>query len=250
MPLVRNIKLTIEYDGTEFNGWQIQDKKRRTVQGETEKVLCKIFKEEIRLYGSGRTDSGVHAYGQVANFKTESQLDCGQILKALNFWLPEDIVIRKAEEVPLNFHAQFSAKNKIYRYTVLNRSVRCAQQRLFSFHYPYRTNLARMRREAKGLSGRKNFKSFQATDSLRAENNTIRTVKKISIRKHGDLVLIDIEANGFLYKMVRNIVGTLLEIGSGLRPEGSIKKILQEKNRNSAGKTIPSKGLCLIEVKY
>jgi len=250
MPTTRNIKLTLEYDGTHFNGWQVQDKSKRTVQGEIEKVLSKIFKKKCRIMGSGRTDSSVHAKAQVVNFKTTSTMTPVQILKALNAWLPEDVSITHAQEVPLNFHAQYSVKSKIYRYSILNRPSRSALERHVSFFYPHHLNLTLVRREAKNLLGKKDFKSFQAADFSRAKRNTIRTIKKIQIRKSADFIYIDIEADGFLYKMVRNIVGTLLEISSGKRSLGSIQKILKAKNRKAAGQTAPAKGLCLLEVKY
>ena len=247
---MRNIKLTIEYDGTDFNGWQTQDSNKRTVQREIEKVLSKIFKSKSSLFGSGRTDSGVHAKGQVANFKTNSKMTTQQILKALNAWLPSDISISRVEEVPLSFHSQYRAKNKTYRYSILNSPNRRAIDRHFSFFYPYRLNLPLMRREAKIILGKKDFKSFQAADFDRRDKSTIRTVKRIEITKKGDFVNIHVEADGFLYKMIRNIVGTLLEIGCGQRPSGSMKRILEEKNRQKAGQTIPAVGLCLMEVNY
>ena len=250
MPPPRNIKLTLEYDGTHFNGWQVQDKAKRTVQGEIEKVLSKIFKKKCRIIGSGRTDSGVHAKAQAANLKTTSTMTPVQILKALNARLPEDISITHAEGVPLNFHAQYSVKSKTYRYSILNRPSRSALERHFSFFYSQHLNLSLMRREAKSLLGKKDFKSFQATDFSRAERNTIRTIKKIRIKKNAYFIFIDIEADGFLYKMVRNIVGTLLEIGSGKQPKASIQNILKAQNRKAAGQTAPAKGLCLMEVHY
>ena len=253
---MRNIKLTIEYDGTHFNGWQVQDKKKRTIQGEIQEALSQIFKKKIGILGSGRTDSGVHAIGQTANFKTTSPMTPRQILKALNAILPEDIVITKTQDVPEGFHARYSAKSKTYRYTILNRESRSPHLRNFTSFYPYRLDLRLMRQEARALIGKKDFRSFQASDPFmkRAgqsqEKTGIRTMKKIDIKKRGDLIHIDMEADGFLYKMVRNIVGTLLQVGSGRRPGGSVKKILQEKRRSAAGPTAPSEGLCLVEVKY
>ncbi|MCK5014217.1 MAG: tRNA pseudouridine(38-40) synthase TruA [Candidatus Omnitrophica bacterium] len=259
---MRNIKLTIEYDGTNFNGWQTQaarnkqavSKTQRTVQGEIEKVLRKIFKQSLKLIGSGRTDSGVHALGQVANFETRSVMPVEKMRRALNANLPEDIAIIKTEEIPLNFHARYSVKSKVYRYTILNRKARCAQQRNFSLLYPYKLNLRDMREEAKSLIGRHDFRSFTASDPAKRkkgiEENTVRTIKRLTITKKGDLLTLDIEANGFLYKMVRNIVGTLLEIGSGKRAKQSIKRILAKKDRNTAGITAKPNGLTLLEVKY
>jgi tRNA pseudouridine38-40 synthase len=261
---MRNIKLTIEYDGTCFKGWQIQKKNQRTVQGEIEKALKKIFKEEIRLIGSGRTDSGVHAVGQVANFKISSPMPAARIKRALNANLPADIAILDARETDSLFHAQYSVRSKTYRYTILNRDVRSARERHSCFFYPYPLNLRLMREEAKSLLGRKDFKSFEAADTagkggdkaclsasaLGRQAGTVRTVRRVKITKKGDFIFIDIEANGFLYKMVRNIVGTLLEIGGGRLPKGSIKTILRKRNRLFAGDTAKPHGLTLWEVRY
>lgn len=250
---VRNIKLTIEYDGTAFNGWQIQAKGFRTVQGEIKSTLERICKEKIILIGSGRTDTGVHAQGQVANFKTTSRISVENLKKALNFNLPEDIAISKVEEVPLNFHAQFSAKTKTYRYTILNRDYHSPHGRHLAYFYPYKLNLKSMKEEAKNLIGRKDFKSFQTNngdDKRGRAKSAVRHMKRIDVKKNGNLITFDIEADGFLYKMVRTIVGTLLKIGNGSMPKGSLKKILTKKDRKFAG--IPAKacGLTLLEVKY
>lgn len=262
---MRNIKLTIEYDGTNFCGWQTQTARngsasqlnrraQRTIQGEIEKVLKKIFKQSLKVNGSGRTDSGVHALGQVAHFKTHSPMAVEEMQSALNANLPDDIAIIKVEEAPLSFHAQYSVKSKTYRYTILNANARCAQQRNFCLYYPYKLNSQRMREEAKSLIGRKDFKSFTASDPAkrkdRKEENTVRTIKRLTIIKKGNNLIFEIEANGFLYKMVRNIVGTLLEVGRGKLKRGSIKKILIQKDRRAAGNTAKPKGLALIEVRY
>ncbi len=248
----RNIKLTIEYEGTNYHGWQIQAKGHKTIQGQIENALKKIFKKDIRLYGSGRTDSGVHAFGQVANFKVNTSLSLNDIQKAINANTPDDISIIDIEEVPMDFHSQYSAKSKIYRYIILNRQAPSVRDRNFCLHYPYKLNLALMRREAAVLVGRKDFRSFQASDprSSYRDKNTIRTVKNISIHKRGDYIFVDIEADGFLYKMVRNIVGTLLEIGRGKLPKGSMEMILLKKDRSAAGDTAKAKGLVLLKVLY
>lgn len=251
---MRNIKLTIEYDGTHLSGWQMQTLDKRTVQGEIELALQIIFKKDIRISGSGRTDAGVHAQGQVANFHTDSKMKTEEIVRALNGNLPEDIVILSAQEVPEKFHAQFSAKRKTYRYTILNRQSRTALQNDFLLHLPYKLDLILLKKEAKEIVGEKNFRSFMATDAAQKEKltikNTTRKVYSLKIRKQEDLIYIDITANGFLYKMVRNIVGTLLEVGTGLMPPGSVKKILKAKSRVAAGMTAPAKGLMLVSVKY
>ena len=249
----RNIKLTIEYDGTDFKGWQVQARGSRTVQGEIEKALKTIFKETVRVIGSGRTDSGVHALDQVAHCQTRSSLPTSDIQRALNANLPEDIAILKVEDVKKDFHAQYSPKSKVYRYTILNRSYRCAHERKFCLHYPHKLNLSRMRQEAKALVGKKDFKSFQASDPrkpLHKRGSTIRHIKQVTIRKKNDFITIDIEADGFLYKMVRNIVGTLLDVGTGKIPKGSIKKILAQKNRMFASTTAKALGLTLYRVNY
>jgi len=251
---MQNIKLTIEYDGTHFNGWQVQGTGRRTVQGQIEKALLAIFKKKIKLMGSGRTDSGVHALAQVAHFRTETRMTPHQILKALNANLPDDISIRDVQRVGPKFHAQYSAERKTYRYTILNRQGRCAIQRNFCYHFSQTLNLRAMRQAAKVLVGRKDFRAFMATnpDLKRRDDdkNTVRTVYTLEIRKKGDFITINIEANGFLYKMVRNIVGTLLKVGTGKLPPGSLSKILGAKDRNLAGVTAPAKGLCLLKVEY
>ena len=261
----RNIKLTIEYDGTLFSGWQAQERRnghskhlqtkpRRTVQGEIERALKKIYGKNIKLIGSGRTDSGVHARGQVANFKMSSPMPVAEIHRALNANLPEDISILQAEEALLDFHARYSARSKTYRYSILNRSARSALERNTCLYYPYPLNLKAMRRESHSLIGRKDFRSFTASDPSKAKkekkSGTVRTIKRMEISSKGAYVCIEIEADGFLYKMVRNIVGTLLGVGSGKLPRGAIQKILARKDRRTAGVTAQAKGLALLEVKY
>ncbi|HQP10689.1 MAG TPA: tRNA pseudouridine(38-40) synthase TruA [Candidatus Omnitrophota bacterium] len=259
--MLRNIKLTIEYDGRDFKGWQTQAvsnaqapaKEQRTVQNEIEKVLKKLFKRTIHLIGSGRTDSGVHALGQVANFKTTSVMPVEKMQRALNANLPADIAVIKAEDVSKDFHARYHVKSKTYRYTILNRPGRCALQKNFVLHCPHKLNLRSMREEAKFLVGRHDFKSFAASPAKEQKIrkiNTVRTIKRLVIAKKGDFIQCDIEANGFLYRMVRNIIGTLLDIGSGKTPRGSIKRILAQKDRTKAGATAQPHGLALLEVKY
>lgn len=245
---MRNIKLIIEYDGTDFAGWQAQ-KNQRTVQETIEKELRVILGEKVNLAGSGRTDSGVHAKALVANFKTKSSLPPDKIKKALNARLPKDTAIIDAQSAPMNFNARFSAKSKVYRYTINNGPSRTAINRQYVCRLPYRLDVNLMKKEAAVLVGRKNFKSFHA--SGRKLENFKRLLKRIDIKKDKNgFITIDIEADGFLYNMVRNIVGTLVEVGRGKLPAGSTKKILSSKNRQCAGPTMPAKGLCLLEVKY
>ena len=247
---MRNFKITFEYDGAAFCGWQTQAQGERTVQGELEAVISKVFKKAIKVIASGRTDSGVHARGQVISFKADTRMKPLEIKRALNSLLPADIAVLEARVVKDDFHAQYSVKEKTYRYTILNRKYRSVFLRDRVYFYPYPLNVARMRKAAKYLIGRHDFKSFQAHDPLRAERQTVRTMKKILIKKEEDLIHIDVTADGFLYKMVRNIVGTLLAIGSGQLSVNEMPKILKAKNRKKAHDTAPAEGLCLISVKY
>jgi len=247
---MRTIKIIIEYDGTDFNGWQAQPTGFRTVQGEIEGALQRIFKTKTTLIGSGRTDSGVHAAGQVAHFRTSSAMPAQTICAALNGNLPGDIAILNATDVENTFHAQYSAERKTYRYRILNRKTRGALNRHVCFLYPFPLNVRRMQQEAKALIGTHDFKSFKAADSDRREKNTVRTITRLDIKKREDEIIIDIEANGFLYKMVRNIVGTLLDIGNGRLPKGSMQEILEKKDRTLASPTAAPNGLTLLNVTY
>ena len=257
----RNIKLVIRYDGTRYSGWQSQ-KNAETVQEAIESALKNITGRKVKLTGAGRTDSGVHAVGQVANFKTCSKLAINKITDALNSSLPEDILIVSAEDVSLKFDSQRSARSKRYRYTVTTARFADPFIRHFAARFSYPLSIRSMRRAARALTGRHDFKAFQAAGSsgsnmvrrvhhaLSLSKGTVRTIEKIKIEKCGDLVYIDVSADGFLYNMVRIIAGTLLEIGRGKIPEESIQKMLIKRDRRSAGPTAPSKGLCLMNVEY
>jgi len=246
---MRNLKLEIEYEGTNYCGWQVQDSPRKkSIQEVIEKALGKILQEKIHLVASGRTDAGVHAYAQAANFKTNSGITPQKLLGALNGTLPKDITVARIEEKKLDFHSRFSAKSKIYRYTILNRQCPSASLRNTAYFYPHTLDIRLIRQEAKAILGRHDFKSFQGSDP--EKQNTVRTIKEIKITKSRDLIYIDIEGDGFLYNMVRSIVGTLIEIGRGKLAAGSMRKILRLKDRKAAGPTAPAKGLCLVRVKY
>ena len=247
---MHSFKITIEYDGCGFCGWQAQGQGERTVQGELEAVLLKVFKKPVKVIASGRTDSGVHAQGQVVSFNADTRMKPLEIQRALNSLLPADIAVHEVKEVKGDFHAQYSVKEKTYRYTILNRHYRSVFLRDRVYYYFHALNLTKMRKAAKCIVGRHDFKSFQAYDPLRAERQTVRTIKKVVIKKEGDLIYIDITADGFLYKMVRNIAGTLLAIGSGQLSVTEMPKILKAKNRKSARETAPAEGLCLMAVKY
>ena len=252
---MRNFKLEIEYDGSAYHGWQVQNGLKakqsyhstRTIQHILEKKLKKILREEVHLIVAGRTDAGVHALGQIANFKSASQMPLFRLQWALNGLLPDDIKIRSIKYAALDFNSRFSAKSKVYRYTILNRgySSPLMRNQVYFFHYPLDIRL--MRKEARVLLGKHSFKAFQATDTR--ERNPLKTVKAVKISKSGSLINIDIEGDGFLYNMVRNIVGTLLEIGRGKFAAGSMRKILVSGKRSLAGPTAPARGLCLLKVR-
>ena len=246
---MRNLKLEIEYDGTNYAGWQVQPKGRgKTIQSVIEKTLRKILREKIKLIASGRTDSGVHAKAQIANFFTNSKIPLSKLKLGLNGILPEDIKIVKLSEAPADFHSRFSAKAKVYRYTILNRDYSSPLLRHTVFFYPHPLDTKLMQKEALALLGKHNFSAFQAARGR--DKNPVKAIKNISVIKKNNFIYIDIEADGFLYNMVRNIAGTLIEIGRGKLPAGSLKKILLSRNRMHAGQTALAKGLCLLKVKY
>jgi tRNA pseudouridine38-40 synthase len=246
---LRNIRLEIEYNGAKYCGWQVQpNTKRKSIQEVIEKVLFKILSEKVKLIVSGRTDAGVHALAQIANFYTSSKIPLDKLKLGMNGLFPREIKISGIKEMRPDFHSRFSSKAKIYRYTILNRSHSSPLMDGMVFFYPHTLNLRLMREEARALLGRHNFSSFQA--SLGKERNPVKTIKKLVITKKKDLIYIDIEADGFLYNMVRNIVGTLIQIGRGKSVKGYLKKILLLKDRRFAGETAQAYGLCLLKVKY
>ncbi len=253
---MRNFKLIVEYDGAAFNGWQTQaavDEKGqvlRTIQSHLEDKIENIFKKKIHCHASGRTDSGVHALGQVVHFKADTTIEPALIHRALNNFLDKDLSIVKVEEVGLDFHSQMSVKDKTYRYTVLNRSYPSALWRDRAYFYPNKLNVTAMRKAAAHLKGKHDFKGFQSASERSKRTNTVRTVSALTITKEGDLLHITITANGFLYKMVRNIVGALLAVGNGRMEQESVLKILKGKDRKLAPRTAPASGLCLVEVRY
>lgn len=245
---MRNIKLTIEYDGTDYFGWQIQ-KRKPTVQGEITKVLERILEEKVRLIGAARTDSGVHALGQVVNFKTGNEkLSTDSLSKALNSLLPSDIVIKEVKEVPHSFHARYSAKSKIYHYQILKQPLPSALERRFSWHIPGPLHWRKIREASKYFVGKYDFSPFSVTGSSR--KNKQCTVRDFKIRKVKNLYILQIEADYFLYKMVRRIVGALVEVGRGKIEPEYIRALLCGKAFTLRAQTAPPHGLSLIKVKY
>lgn len=260
---MRNIRLIIEYDGTDFNGWQAQkrlmplvkgrgsrvkEKRLKTVQEEIEKAAKKLFGKKISLTGASRTDAGVHARAQAANFRIDSNLPLNKIKNGLNSLLSRRISIISAEEAALKFHSRFDSEGKLYKYTIINRKTRSPLLERFAVHFSYDLNILAMKRAAGYLTGKKDFKSFQASD--KKEKDSVRTVKKIKIISRPPLVEIYIHADGFLYNMARNIAGTLMDVARGRFKPEEVKEILKKKYRPSAGHTAPAKGLCLEKVFY
>lgn len=246
---MRNLKLTIQYDGTEYFGWQRQKNTHQTISEIIENVLNKILQERIKLVAAGRTDTGVHAREQVANFTTGSKMSSARLLQSLNALLPKDIRVIKVEQAPADFHSRYSAKTKTYRYTILNSYSSDVFSRRYVYHYPLaRLDAEVMRKAGAILVGNHDFLSFKRTD--KKTRSTVRDLKEIKIYKKGKSIYIDVTANSFLYHMVRNIAGTLIEIGKGKLPPEALKKILLAKDRKSAGPTAPASGLCLMKVKY
>lgn len=243
---MNNIKLIIEYDGTNYAGWQ-QQKKENTIQETLKNAVEKVVNEKIVLHGAGRTDAGVHAIGQVANFKTKSTIPPSRLVHAINYYLPNDIVVKSARKVPDVFHSRYSAKSKVYRYTILNNTTAGAIDRNFCYYYNMNLNIEQMQKASKILIGEHDFSTFKSKSNI---INNVRTIKKLEIKKKGKYLFITVEANGFLYKMVRSIVGTLLEVGKDKMTIKEFKKVFKSKDRSSAGATVPSKGLCLLQVKY
>jgi len=247
MSTTRNIKLVIEYDGTNYRGWQVQPD-CPTVQGELELALKQITGETLRVTGSGRTDTGVHALGQVANFHTSSDMPVEKMRRALNAILSDDIVVLDLSEVSESFNARHSARSKRYRYSILNRIAPSALQRCQTVHVAQPLDVAAMREAAGYLVGTFDFSSFACNSGK--EDDPVRTVMEIAIEKRDDYVIVEMEAISFLYKMVRSIVGTLIEVGRGKMLPIDVLTILQARDRKIAGQTAPARGLVLVEVKY
>lgn len=244
---MRNIKLTIEYDGTRYYGWQRQPI-GNTIQQEVEKAISKVIKEYVEVIGSSRTDSGVHAKGYVANFKTNVKMPAEKFRDAINCKLPRDIVIIKSEEVDLDFHARYSSKGKTYCYTILNREYPCAIDKDYVYYYRWKLNVKEMKKACKYFLGTHDFKAFQTPGG--SVKTSIRTISDLHIETNVDKIKIYISADGFLYNMVRIIVGTLILVGSNKIKEDFVKNIIESGVRQNAGKCAPANGLCLEKVFY
>jgi len=245
---MRNIKIIVEYDGTRYHGWQYQGN-RVSIQQVLEESIGTITQEIIRITGSGRTDAGVHAMNQVANFRTHSEIVERKLLKGINSLLPWDIVVKDLMEVETDFHARHHAKSKVYLYQILNNPTRSALYRHYAWFVNKTLDVGRMREAAIIFTGTHDFSSFCAANC--GIVNHTRTVKRVEIEQdRRGMLKIDVEANGFLKYMVRNMVGTLVDIGKGKRHPNEIRDIIDAKDRKRAGMTAPPHGLFLKEVRY
>jgi len=243
----RNLRITVEYDGTPFSGWQLQ-KDKPTVQGELQRAVEAVTKRKALVIGAGRTDAGVHAEGQIANFHTSSPIPDRKWPEALNAHLPPEIAVLAAVDVPLEFHAQYKATSKIYRYRVLNRSTRSALERDRTHLVKAPLDAAKMNEAAKTLVGTHDFRSFGS--EMSKKERTVRTVFSLDVAPRGPFVEFLVHGDGFLYNQVRSMVGTLLQVGLGSRPVEWVKDVLEARDRSRAGVNVPAKGLTLVEVKY
>lgn len=244
---MRNIKLTIEYDGKKFGGWQKQPSKLN-IQGEIEQAISEIVSESVELIASGRTDSGVHALGQVANFKTNSNIPIEKMAIAINSKLKKSIVIKRAEEVPENFHARYNCKGKKYRYVINNSSQGTAIYRDLEYYIPQKLDIEKMKQAIKYFEGEHDFKGFRASGT--SSKNSVRIIYKAEVIKKEEKIIIELTGNGFMYNMVRIIAGTLVDVGLGKILPEDIPDIILSKDREKAGKTLPGYGLYLVEVYY
>ena len=244
---MRNIRLDICYDGTRYNGWQRQTSHDNTIQGKLETALSRILGEPIEISASGRTDTGVHARGQVANFHTTSAMDCAQLLSELRKYLPEDIGIYSCREVSPRFHARLNALEKTYRYRLWNSDAPCVFDRRFVAVMEEQLDVEAMAEAARLFLGTHDFSAFCANKKMK--KSTVRTIKAFSVERMGEEIVFTVTGNGFLHNMVRILAGTLVEVGRGERSADSIPALFGAK-REEAGFLAPGKGLCLMEVRY
>ena len=244
---MRNLRLDICYDGTRYKGWQRLAGEDNTIQGKLEQTLSRILGEPVEISGSGRTDAGAHALGQVANFHCRSAMICEQILSQLRRYLPEDIGIYSCQEAQERFHARLNAKKKTYRYRVWNSDNPCVFDRKYVYICPEELDVDAMRRAATHFLGEHDFSAFCANRNFK--KSTIRRIDSFAIEQIGEELRFTVTGNGFLYNMVRIMVGTLLEVGRQERNCDSIPLLFGEK-REKAGALVPAQGLCLMEVEY
>lgn len=245
--IMRNVRLDICYDGTKYKGFQRLPGNQLTIQGKLEQILSRLLEEEIEVSASGRTDAGTHAKGQVISFQCTSTMPCQQILEGLHQYLPEDIGVYACKNVSPRFHARLNAKSKSYRYRLWNSFQPCIFERKYVYIDRTKFDVALMRKAAESYLGTHDFSAFCANKHMK--KSTVRTIESFEIEILGDEIVFSVTGNGFLQHMVRIMVGTLLEIGSGKRDPDSIPELYGAK-RCQAGPAVPASGLCLMEVQY
>lgn len=245
---MRNFKLVLQYEGTRYQGWQRQESTDNTIQGKLERLLTKMCGHSIAVQGSGRTDAGVHALAQTANFHADTDMEPAEILEYMNRYLPEDIAVLSVEEVPERFHSRLNAKGKVYRYQIINSKVPSVFDRRYSYRLEDSLDVEAMRQAAKYLTGTYDFKSF--TSAKRGKKSTVRTITAIEIAKEGDKLSITYSGDGFLYHMARILTGTLIEVGLRRKEPEDMERILMARDRECAGYLVPAEGLTLISVQY
>lgn len=245
---MNNYKLTLAYDGTRYSGWQVQGNTDKTIQGRLTAVLERLLGEEIEVHGSGRTDAGVHAIGQVANFKTKQELSPTKLREQLNQYLPEDIAVETVEPVAPRFHSRLSAADKTYRYRLWTSEVPPVFERKYVTVWEQPINQKDMELAAGYLLGTHDFTSFCGNRHFK--KSAVRTIYDIRFIQKERELWIEVKGNGFLQNMMRILVGTLLEVGEGSRKPEDMKRLLEGRDRSLAGKTMPPQGLCLLEVNY
>jgi len=244
---MRRIKLDIAYDGTAYHGWQIQPKEV-TVESKINEALCELCQEEIKVIGASRTDAGVHAYGNVAVFDTESKIPAEKFALALNARLPWDIRVQASRQVPEDFHPRHCDSIKTYEYHIWNGKIAVPTKRLYSYHFHWNVDIEAMRAGADYLIGEHDFKSFCSSKTQVTE--TVRTIYSLELCREGEEIILTIRGNGFLYNMVRIITGTLLQVGTGYYKPEQIGEMLEKKSRTAAGACAPPMGLFLVGISY
>lgn len=243
---MRNIRLVLQYEGTRYQGWQRQTSTDNTIQGKLEVLLTRMCGEAIEIHGSGRTDAGVHALGQVANFHTNCELSTEEMLAYINRYLPEDIAVVALSEAAPRFHSRLNACGKHYEYRVINSSIPHVFHRRYALEVPEKLDIPAMERAIEYLCGEHDFKSF--TSAKKGKKSTVRRIDEITITREGDVLNFRFKGSGFLHHMIRILMGTLLQVGKGDLSPDSIPAIIEAKDRETAGPLVPAKGLTLVEV--
>lgn len=245
---MKNYRMVLQYEGTRYQGWQKQESTENTIQGKLEILLSKMLETKVEVQGAGRTDAGVHAYGQIANFHCDTEMTAQEIQDYMNQYLPADIGVIELTQTGDRFHSRLNAKGKIYRYRVLNTKVPHIFDRRYVHQVEKELNIKEMQKAAQFLCGSHDFKAF--TSTKKGKKSTERRIDEIKIEKLEDEIQFTFRGNGFLYHMIRIIMGTLLNIGSGEQKAEEIQAILESRDREKAGMLVPSKGLTLMEVLY